>query len=164
MRAPINSVKHYVQFSKTDIASGASGNLTLALAVVNTALPVNTSDVKEGSLIKNMYIELWLQGRGSSSEETQFTLCLYKQQGATNAMTFTDLANIMAYDNKKNIMYTSQGVIGGADTQAVPVLRQWIKVPKGKQRMGVGDIWKISVSTLGQVMVRCGFSTYKEYQ
>jgi len=39
----------------------------------------------------------------------------------------------------------------------------WIKIPKSKQRMGLGD--RIVVQTFAQAldMIDCGFETYKEY-
>ncbi len=162
--SPINAVKHYVPATNSLTTSGSVRNQTVALAVPNTALPVNAGDVKEGSVIKAIFLEYWCGGAGATGADTQFSLAFYKQQGGTNAMVAADLLNPGAYDNKKNIIFFSQGVIMGSDTQAVPLLRQWFKIPKGKQRMGLGDIWKVGMTPTGESINNCGFATYKEYQ
>ncbi len=162
MLAPINSVKHYIQHPEADVTAGTVSNMTVAAAISTTANKVNTSDVEEGSIIKAIFIELWLNGR-EAANTAQFTVCFYKQQGGTNAMSATDLAAIQSYDNKKNIIFTSQGLLGEDVAQSVPILRQWFKIPKGKQRMGAGDIWKLALLPTNGVVGRCGFNTYKEY-
>ncbi len=163
MRSPINSVKHYVVNTNADTASAAIRNMAIAATVVNTALPVNTVDVQEGSIIKAIYLEYWCNGRGAAAS-TQFSAAFYKQQGGTNAMAVADLLNPMAYDNKKNIIYFTQGVLAQTGSQSVPLIRQWFKIPKGKQRMGVGDIWKLAMTATGETIANCGFATYKEYR
>ncbi len=88
----------------------------------------------EGAVIKAVYIEFWLKGLGASDAITQFNMAIYKNPGGTNDLVAADLLNMMAYDNKKNIFYATQGVIGGVGGgQSVSPIRQWIKIPKGKQ-------------------------------
>ncbi len=165
MKAVIKSVKHYVQHSNSAIASGAAINLTIIKAVVNTALPVAVSDVLEGSIIKAVYIETWIKGTGASDADTQFNMAIYKNPGGSNNMVYSDTLNMMAYDNKKNILFATQGVIGGVGGgQSMSPLRQWIKIPKGKQRFGVGDKLQVIISTTGEGMQHCGLNVYKEYQ
>ncbi len=163
--SPINSIKHYVQQSNTSIASGAATSIIIVAAVANTALPVNTKDVKEGSIVKAVYLEFWLKGNGAADEDTQFNFVVFKNPGGSNDMSVADSLNLMAYDNKKNIFFSSQGVIGGVGGgQSVPVIRQWMKIPKGKQRFGLKDELTVFVGTTGQAMQVCGLSVYKEYQ
>ncbi len=78
-------------------------------------------------------------------------------------MTYAQSLNLGAYPNKKNILYTTQGVIGGRDTQAIPVMRQWLLIPKGKQRMGLADKVEVTIASTGTAMQRCGIFTFKEY-
>ncbi len=165
MLAPIVTVKHYGQYANTAVASGAATVRAIVTAVVNTALPVQTTDVKEGSIIKAVYLEVWAKGTGAADADTQMNFAVYKNPGGQNTMTYTDTLNMMAYDNKKNIFFVSQGVIGGVGGgQSVPIIRQWIKIPKGKQRFGVKDSLQFIIGTTGEAMQICGLAVYKEYQ
>ncbi len=164
MLAPIKTIKHYVHLSNVSVASGSRSANTLVHAVAGEAT-ANANEVKEGSLVKNIFIELWLLGRGASDADTQFNVSLEKIPGqAVNGMTYAQMLNLGAYPNKKNIFFTSSGVIGGVGGgQAVPVMRGWFKIPKGKQRMGLDDFLTLSIAATGEALQRCGFSTYKEY-
>ncbi len=165
MRPTIVTVKHYVQPTNATVSPAAVSTNTIAAAIANTALPVATSDVKEGSIITALYIEMWLKGNGASDADTQFTAAIYKDPGGSFIMNSTDMATMMGYDNKKNIIYATQGVIGGASGgQSVPIVRQWFKIPKGKQRMALKDAWRISVTTIETSLQKCGLFTYKEQQ
>ncbi len=163
MVAPINANKHYVQFSNANIASGALEAL-IAVDAVQAPATGNARDVEEGSIVKALYLEIWCYGLGASGTDTQFFLDVEKIPSGATTMTFAQSSNLSAYPNKKNILYTTQGVIGGIDTNSVALLRNWILIPKGKQRMGLGDRVVVNVTTVGAPMQRCGFSTYKEYR
>ncbi len=165
MLAPINTIKHYVGFTKTGIASGAKGSVSLVGSVVAPAT-ASAFEVNEGSVIKAIFIELWLKGLGASDADTAFTVALEKiPGGASGSMSFADMANLGAYDNKKNVLFTSQGVLGGVGGgQAVPIMRGWYKIPKGKQRFGLNDFLVLNIAAIGQTIDRCGISTYKEYR
>ncbi len=165
LQAPINTVKHYVQQSNISIASGAAVVFNAVVAVANTALPASTNEVVEGAIVKAIYVEWWFKGTGASDADTQFNFVLFKNPGGSNNMTYTDALNMMAYDNKKNILFVSQGVIGGVGGgQSVPVIRQWIKIPKGKQRFGLNDKFQILTATTGEAMQACGVVVFKEYR
>ncbi len=164
MLAPINTVKHYVQQSIATLTSGSTVLKTIVIAVANTALPVATPDVKEGAIIKAVYIEVWLKGLGAADAATQFLFSIYKNPGGTDNITNTDHLNMMAYSNKKNVLFHSQGVIGGVGGgQSVPVIRTWVSIPKGKQRFGLGDRLQLAITAVGESISHCGFQTYKEY-
>ncbi len=163
MLAPINSIKHYVQFTNTALASGAAAGKEIAKAVVAPAVGT-TSEVREGSVIKAVYIEFWLNSEAATGAESQFTLIVEKRPSASPSLSFTDTQNLMAYTNKKNILYVTQGIIGATvdGNGSVPVVRQFFLIPKGKQRMGSDDKIVVTVGAVGAMRV-CGFSTYKEY-
>ncbi len=164
MLAPINSIKHYVQHTDAVIASGAVVTDRLVDAVVAPAASA-PNQVTEGSVIKAVYIERWILGEGAAAVPSQFTLIVEKTSGGQGDMTFTESQNLSSYDNKKNILYTTQGIVGEASVGAstVPILRTWVLIPKGKQRFGLGDrlICTIGFVTSGR---RCGIETYKEYR
>ncbi len=163
MVAPINSVKHYVQRENAPITAATRVALIVANAVIAPANSA-TEEVREGSIIKAIFLELWLKGQGASDSDAKFQMALEKAPGDQAGVTFTDMNNMQAYDNKKNVLFFSQGVIGGiGGGQSIPVVRQWFKIPKGKQRMGLGDALVASVSATSEIIQLCGFSTYKEY-
>ncbi len=164
MAAPINTVKHYVQTANTGIASGGVTNIAVVDAVVAPAT-TNAGDVKQGAIVKAVYLEYWIWGGGATGLDTQFNLAVYKAPVNIVAITAAQLLNMGSYENKKNILFATQGVVGsGIDgNQAIPVLRQWMLVPKGKQRFGLSDRLMVSVTSTGTLLQLCGFATYKEY-
>ncbi len=157
MRPPITSVKHIVQTSPTIINLGAILNITLAFANDLTG----ATSVKIGSVVKAIFVEMWIGGDGAQTSST--TLSLEKNPSGRTAMSNPDSANLHNYDNKNNIFYTSQGIIGDSNSNPQPLIRQWIKIPKGKQRMSKGDALILNITGLtGDVNV-CGMTIYKEY-
>ncbi len=164
MLAPIVSVKHYVGQPKAGIALGVAITLEIAKTV---AAPVNTNreDVSEGSLIKAVHFEYWLLGNAVSGNVTQFVMTIEKSPSNTINPTFADMLNLGGYANKKNILYTTQGIVGNkTDGPAIPVIRDWLKIPKGKQRMGQEDRILVTFATVDVAINFCGMSIYKEYQ
>jgi len=158
---PIVSVKHIVQHPDTAVVSNAL--LTHEVALGETA-PGNstTASVSVGSVVKAVYIERWITSLGAMPSNTQFVMILEKITGGSANPTVTNMLNLMSYPNKKNILFTTQGVLSGG--QSVPLLRGWHKVPKGKQRFSIGDHLRITIHNLGNTIRVCGFEVYKEYQ
>ncbi len=164
MLAPINTIKHYVHRSNTTTTSGNVAAVVVADAVVAPAT-TNAFDVKEGSIIKAIYFELWALSIASTGVTNSFTLIIEKVPSNLASVTAAQIVNLGAYTNKKNILYTTQGVSGAAidGNNALPVSRFWLKIPKGKQRMGLGDRIVMSFASVGASYNTCGVSTYKEY-
>ncbi len=161
VRPMVHSTKHYVQTSITSIAAGAVGNVTIADAVsVNDKNLVN--EVVEGSTIKAVYLEHWLKA-GVASNVASFIAVLYKAPTGLAAFSAAQIAAMGQTDNKKNVLYMTQGLINTEGSQATNVVKQWFKVPKSKQRMGLGDRIFWSISAQGTDVDHCGFTTYKEY-
>ncbi len=160
MRAPIHSVKHYVQMSRSTVATVSLVAQSLIegrpLADVNTVF-----EVTEGSVIKAVFVELWLE---NSSNTGSFIVGLEKLPIFQTA-AFADYAALGDYDNKKNVLYVTQGLPANDGVgNPIPVIRQWFKIPKGKQRFGLGDRLSLNIVNLGaDTLSFCGFATYKEY-
>ncbi len=163
MRQIINAIKHYVQHENAQIATGAIRTMVNAQAVAQSAV-TTTADVVEGSIIKAFYLELWVKSFAAAGTDVKFQLCIEKVPAGVTSITFTQMNNLMSYPNKKNIFYYSQGVIGDSTTQGVPVVRNWFKIPKGKQRFGLDDAYVATISSTAAALQICGFSTYKEYK
>ncbi len=164
MLPPIVSVKHYVGQPKAGLSLGAAITLEIAKTV---AAPVDTNreDVSEGSLVKAVYFEYWILGNAVSGNVTQFVMTIEKSPSNAINPAFSDMLNLGGYANKKNVLYTTQGLVGNkTDGPAIPIIRNWIKIPKGKQRMGQEDRILITFATVDVAINFCGFATYKEYQ
>ncbi len=161
--APINTVKHYVQIENAATADAARRGNVLVDAVAGEAT-ANTFEVQEGSIIKAVYVEYWAKSNATAGTEDKFQAVLEKVPTGTNGISFTQMNNMQAYPNKKNVFYYTQGVIGDLTTQSIPVLRAWFLIPKGKQRFGLGDRLVVSLSTTGSTLNNCGFATYKEWR
>ncbi len=162
-KSPIVSVKHYVHRTNVLLSSGSIQNNVIAEGVVLPATAL-ASDVKQGAVVKAVFCEIWLLGKGLINSTTQFNLTVEKISSGGPIQTFAQSLNLGVYPNKKNIFYTTQGVLSGENQQSIPVIRNWILIPKGKQRMGLSDRIMLNVSATGQNINVCGVFTYKEYQ
>ncbi len=162
MLSPIHTIKHYVHHTNAFTASAAVRGQ--APVVVVSGLPSSAGETKEGSVIKAVFIEVWLQSQATTGDTCQFAFIIVKTPAGAANPTAAEMLNLGAYDNKKNILFTSQGVLGDLNTQAVPIHRDWVRIPKGKQRFGLGDRLVWMLAPIGFGMQSCGISTYKEYQ
>ncbi len=165
MQAPINSIKHYVHRTNVAISSAAVLNEVLTDAVTVASTGANSFDVSEGSLVKAIHLDYWVLSNGATATNTQFVSVLEKVPSNQAAITAAQIVNLGAYPNKKNILNSFQGNMGAAvDGQSViPFMQGWFKIPKGKQRQGLGDRIVLSMAAVGQEVAVCGLSTYKEY-
>ncbi len=163
MLAPIHSIKHYVHQTNDFVSSGSILSQDVVHAVVAPATG-NAEDVTEGAIVKAVYLERWILNSGATDTFCTFTLMVEKMPGNGTPITAAQMLNLGAYPNKKNILYTTQGALASAvdGAQGVPVIRNWVLIPKGKQRMGLDDEIVVTIHALGSVQI-CGITTYKEY-
>ncbi len=161
MRAVVHSTKHLVQFPFNGIGTGTAETNILAFAKEST-IADSADEVEEGTLIKAVFIELWLQ---NSANDGHQIVIVEKLSGAQPSATFAQMAALFTYPNKKNILFTHEGLSSNDGVgNPMPVLRQWIKIPKSKQRMGLGDSIKLTISNpSSNTLNRCGVAIYKEY-
>ncbi len=159
MKAPIHSRKHYVQKTLTTVTAGMADALQLAFAV-NPTLANQPFEVAEGAVLKAVFVEMWARGQETSPGSVLITLV---KTVDSQTPTFADMVALDGYTNKKNVLYHTQGLtnINGAD--AIPFVRGWFKIPKSKQRFGLGDSLFLVTSAQALDTNICGFATYKEY-
>ncbi len=161
MVAPIHSTKHYLEQTLGNIGPGllTSLNIVTAVAVVDKNI---SNEVEEGATIKAVYVEMWI----TSDDVTQssFTITLEKIPAGAGAMTYAESITLQSYPNKKNIFYKTMGLVAPKLEPPLPIIRQWFKIPKGKQRFGLGDTLRLNISGITDGINFCGFYTYKEYQ
>ncbi len=161
VRPVVHSTKHYVQTSLATVAAGTILSVTASngVAVQNKD---NSQEVEEGSTVKALYVELWV--RSGEITPGTFIFIIEKRPAGHAAPSTAEMAALHDYDNKRNVLYTTQGLTNDANADAIAVYRAWIKIPKGKQRQGLGDRLAWSIFAQGAIDLHvCGFMTYKEY-
>jgi len=159
MRPIIHSQKHYVQITRSQVATVARNNEDLC---ISTATPTGVDDVKEGAIVKAIYVELWVLDNGNDGSNI---VTLMKTTNVDAGPTFTEMNALGTFPNKKNILFTHQGLSPNDGVgNPVMVMRDWYKIPKSKQRMGLSDRLVLSIANNGTgALDYCGFVTYKEY-
>jgi len=162
VRPMVHSTKHIVQHPIDVIATGVVQNIVVATSV-NVTLANLSNEVAEGTSVKAAFFELWLQNQGNLGE---FIFIIEKVQESGNGATFAEMGNLFTYTNKKNILFTSQGLTSNDGVSGpVNIIRDWVKIPKGKQRFGFGDRLIASIANVSaNDLNRCGFTLYKEYK
>jgi len=161
VRAMIHSEKHIVPRSLLTVDAQTILQFNIATAV---AQPTQQNHVREGAIVKAVWVELWYIG--SSSQPVVQVSSFEKLIGGADEMTFSESQVMNDYPNKKNLLKISQGIVGDANSNPVPVFREWIPIPKGKQTQGLGDKLLVNVSGLGEMsndLEICGLFIYKEY-
>ncbi len=124
--------------------------------------PINANEVRIGAVVKAVFVELWLSGEDDVNLPS-FTFMVEKTSSGASPATFGNMVSLHAYENKKNTLFISQGILARkGDGQSVPIHRSWIAIPKGKQRMGQGDKLFVNLSAITDIQV-CGINIYKEY-
>ncbi len=161
MRAPIHSTKHYVQITRSTVATVTRSIEDIILAVEGTVANL-VDEVEEGAIVKAVYIELWLL---NASNDGSDVVTVGKYSAGGNGPNFTGMNSLGTFVEKKGILFTHQGLSSNNGVgNPIPVLRNWIKIPKSKQRFGLGDSLRITIANNGpSTLEYCGFATYKEY-
>ncbi len=161
VRPMVHSNKHYVQTSLSSVTGGANASVTIIDAV---ATPTGVSQVEEGSSVKAVYFEHWVKA-GEANNLGTFIAIIAKIPGGASGFNFSQMAALGSADNKKNIFYTTQGLLNTEGLSATNIIKGWVKIPKSKQRFGLGDrlLLAISASSATVDVDHCGFATYKEY-
>lgn len=163
MRAPIHSRKHYVQTTFSTVTGASRANVTIvnAVAVADKNSP---SEVVEGAVVKAVYIEYWTIS--SAGDGSQVFIVSKNGQGQAGPL-YAECIALDTWDNKKNILHVMQGLASN-DGISTPmcVFKGWIKIPKSKQRFGLGDQLVVTIANPHATndLDYCGFATYKEYQ
>ncbi len=161
VRPMVHSSKHYVQFGISQITTASRETVNLVKTVEGSTSDLS-KEVNEGSTLKAIYVELWLQNQGNLGESI---VTLTKDPVDGVGPTFAEMAALHTYVNKKNILFTHQGLTSNDGVSGpVVVCRNWFKVPKTKQRFGLGDKINLNISnTSSNDLNRCGFALFKEY-
>ncbi len=160
MKPIIHSTKHYVQQSRSQVATVAITGLSIIDSVEGTVANA-VDEVVEGATVKAVFVEMWLLDTASDGS---FIISLERIDALASAMNFTQSNALGTYKNKKNILYVTQGLSPNNGVgNPVPIIRQWFKIPKGKQRFGLNDKLKLNITNNGlNDLEFCGVFVYKE--
>ncbi len=161
MKAVVKSRKHIVQTPFSGITTGTAENIVIATVVDRTIADAAT-EVAEGSIIKAVFIEMWLQ---NSANDGHSVMTLEKTQAGGLGGSFASMADLDSYANKKNVLFIHEGLTSNDGVgNPIPVLNGWMKIPKTKQRFGLGDGLVLTISNpSSNTLNRCGKHIYKEY-
>ncbi len=163
MRPIIKSKKHINQISQATVAQGLV--VSTILVQSQEAQATTPAAVEEGAIVKSCYIEFWVS-QDSASVVGSYTVIVVKLPGSALLTSSGQMAALHDYDNKKNILFTAQGLLTPNDGGQVPVLRDWYKIPKGKQRFGLNDRLAVVIRNNNATAVDinfCGVAVYKEF-
>ncbi len=143
------------------ISTGVRENIVLVDSV-NAPDANLANEVPEGTEIRAVFIELWTQNSANDGHEV---LILEKCSQDQGGASFAEMAALFTYNNKKNIFFTHEGLTSNdAIGNPIPVMHGWFKIPKGKQRFGLGDSLILTLSNpSSNSLNRCGIAIYKGY-
>ncbi len=158
MRALIHTEKHQVQVTLTNVMAANVANINI-VSVVQDGDTSLAQNVNVGTEVTAVFCEIWVLG--NSQQPTTVTAIVYKTPAGAASIDNTQMATLHTYENKKNIFYTTQGLVGDANSVPIPILRQWIKIPKGKSRFGLGDKLRFSIRGITEETQFCGQFTFK---
>jgi len=162
MRPPINSAKHIPQTTLTSISIGTVVNIDLArVSALSAPDPAIAVEIAQGTVIKAIYLEYWIQGAGA--QPGTYSVLIEKAVNSSAGITNGAFAVLHTYINKKNVLETHQGIVGDSNSNPIPVFRGWVKIPKGKQRFGIGDALVLTLRSITETTEICGFAIYKAY-
>ncbi len=163
MRPVIQSRKHYVQLSQSQIAQSILLETTISESIEGVHSTPTT--IAEGAIVKAVWVEVWLS-QDSATVIGSFTAGFYKAPGGENKVSAGDSQALHDYNNKKNLFYVTQGLAPQNDSGLMLLFKGWIKVPKSKQRQGLGDklIFFVRNNNVTAIDIEvCGLFIYKEY-
>ncbi len=156
----VHSTKHYVQPGLRSITAGVVEAHVIVESVA-IADVITNAECAEGNSIKAIYVESWIRAAGASPGA--YICAVAKVPGTGTTFSVAQMAALFDAENKKNILFTSQALVNDNDADAISIIRGWLKVPKSKQRMGLGDRWVLHTSAIGVDMTVCGLEIFKEY-
>ncbi len=160
MRAQVNSEKHIVQTTLSTVLAGQVGTVTFINATQGGS-PTLANLVDVGTTVKAIFVEYWLLA--AAAQPTTATIIIEKLQNGQEAANATEMGDLYTYTNKRNILITHQGIVPDANSNPVPIIREWIKIPKGKQRFGLGDTLRMTIKSITEDTEFCGLAIYKAY-
>ncbi len=162
MKAVVTTDKHYNQWTLATVTPAGTKTEQQISHAVSAADKDTSQEVVTGSVVKAVFVELWITSDDTSG--SSFVITLEKVPGGVSGFqTYAQSIALQGYNNKKNVLYTTMGLVGPNDEVPIRIMHGWFKIPKGKQRMGQDDYIVLNISAISNGLTYCGFSTFKEY-
>jgi len=155
MKPIIQTNKHYTHYPVFVVTNGTTVRNNI---VKQDDARATDNAVVQGAVVKAVFLELWVDSATASKAVTSI---VYKNPAGGSNPLIGDMLNLGAYANKKNIFATHQGLVP-SNGNMIPLYREWILIPKGKQRIGLGDLISFDIAAIGADVNVCGFATFKE--
>ncbi len=127
---------------------------------VSVPAAANTVEIREGSTISAVYIEMWITSDDATAGTTIVTL--EKKGGTAVNMTAANSALLNSYANKNQVFHTQMGLTPTNIQYPMASIKGWFKIPKGKQRFSIGDRLSLNIHGQSNGVSACGFILYKE--
>ncbi len=162
VHAMVNSEKRIGQITLTNIAEFGSEHVVFVEVKQDVGAGTDANAVTPGTTIKAVYLEMWLQGDSNSATSSATGIVTKIPASAANP-TNGELGDLNTYANKKNVLITHQGLLAEPNGNPTPFFREWIAIPKGKQRFGLGDRLVLSIRSITGGTNICGFFLFKAY-
>ncbi len=139
MRPVINSLKR--SSIQVDTVGTTLQNTIIAKAVDTPVTSVN-NDVKNGCIIKAIWLSIDFCGLAASGVQQSTGLYMFKNPGAN--LTTPGAFNTGTSNEKKYIIKEwSQMTMRNQDGNPPYHWEGWIKIPKRYHRMGTDDLWQL---------------------
>ncbi len=160
---PINRIKHVVDSSAT-VTGGVAGLFVLATST-DTPTLADTTGVETGSKIHGFYISFEV----ASNQVTEagaipnFYFALFKNPGGN--LTVPVANAIGANDNKRYVIHQEMKMIENqVSGNPRTIFNGVIVVPKGMQRMGPNDEWRVLTICPAIDTAQCIQAHFKEFR
>ncbi len=137
-------------------------NFAKAVDSPDTTLATNAgNEVRTGSKIFRIFIELWVYGTLGSNVNNPFDWYISKSPAAEITSPSADTIDTST-SMKKWVLQQGKGLLGRLVDGSPPyVIKQWIKIPKSMQRMAHDDRLNLVIKSTGANF--CVFFVYKYY-
>ncbi len=160
MRPVINSQKRIVQQSLSSVSELGTGFVDI-VDTKNAPTASASNEVVTGTVIKAVYVEMWLNT--SSQEQGTATAIIFKAPSTSTNPGTASMADLNSWAGKKDIYEMHQGLLADDNANPIPVFRGWIKIPKSKQRFGLGDRLVFGIRSISGTTQFCGHFIFKAY-
>jgi len=117
----------------------AATNLVKQIVIAkDNELSTEVNTVRNGCIIKAVYIEFWYYGLSAGNTNDIIDIYLMKNPG--NNLTPPNPGTVGTSNEKKFVFRTWKGLGGNKSLGGVPYnFRGWIRIPKRYQRFGTDD-------------------------
>ncbi len=148
----------------TAATAGTKTAILIAEAQDSPTLAV-TQDVERGCSIKAIWIEFWVSATAEAAVGITHGIDMYLFKNPGSNLTSPIPGTEGSSNEKRFIFKVWKGLIGARTQGFQPYSwKGWIKIPKGKQRMAVNDIWQLVFQSTGVNVLVCHKFVYKWYK